>query len=264
MEAFFMQVAGHDEKSIKRPVWKVLLPILIAMMVFMAATWLGVDIKKDLLESMSLPQWTLALVPWIPYILIVLVIFFTWHLATSFASIRGPIIWIGSVQTDIYAGLWEVRVENIGSGIVKPSALVTDVLDKNGNRLPRIDYGFKAHWRGPQEIVSTMTLAGDKHLMAAILAVDKSDPNSPRLLLWLPEGKIPLLTDPILEKQKEDLIVEVRIDFERIDGDACTVTKKRYYMVSPDASSDNLFRVREMTWFHWLIVWYRRSRSNHR
>jgi hypothetical protein len=178
--------------------------------------------------------------------------YLAWQGGRAWQNTRGPIIWIGKVTPDKYQRLWEVRVENRGNEEVTPHAYVTDLLDRSGNRIPRIDHGslFKAHWRGQQGEVDKIKLGGEKHLYAAILAVDKIDPAGPlQLVMWVPDGKVSLLPGPLASKQNEVLYLDIRVDF--CDDKGATLrTKTRRYQVTPDTTSELGFQVCEKSWHH--------------
>jgi hypothetical protein len=79
--------------------------------------------------------------PFIPFLFAPLTLYVTWKAAISWYRTSGPIIWIGKIALDPYYNMWEVEVRNTGDREVIPSFFVANLLDADGKRIPRIDYG---------------------------------------------------------------------------------------------------------------------------
>jgi hypothetical protein len=154
--------------------------------------------------------------------------------------------------------MFEMRVENRGSGDVVARVYVTDIHLLKGERIPRIDSKQEVHWRGLRG-GEQMRLFGHQHGYAGVLSVDEVM-GMPLLEFATPAregdaagtyGKVPVLPTEIISQHREGLILTLRVDFHDSDGKTLK-TRVRRFLVAPDPNSEVHFHVTSAWGPGWL------------
>jgi hypothetical protein len=174
--------------------------------------------------------------------LLALGVYLSWKAAIAWDRTRGPLIWTDKVRFDKYCRLWEMAVENRGTGEVFARVFLVQLEDENGERIERIDKPIQAHWRGWSE-EAAMSLAAERQGIAALLReYQDAQMDVLGLAMWPAAGLVPLLTPPLFGYRTRKLFLIVRVEFCDEKG-VCLKTMKRRLAIVP---SKGTFQVVEV------------------
>jgi hypothetical protein len=101
-----------------------------------------------LLGPAAVAAWTADLKAAVPYLLVAVGAYLTWHLAIAWHKNAGPVIWIGEPEWDAEHFCWDVAIENRGPGIVTTRAWIQRLRGENEMRIPSMDNPLETHFRG--------------------------------------------------------------------------------------------------------------------
>jgi hypothetical protein len=212
-------------------------------------------------KDVSWASWWPWLQPWSPLLLAAIVWFVAWKAAVAWYKTRGPVIWMGGIEPVEGYRFFQFRVENQGGGVVIVHAYATDLCDRHGTRIDRIDDEKEVHYRG-YTATEKVKLFGDKHVHAAFLQVNREgDPELAQLILispgndrgtWGVDRLVTHRQTPLKEQHK--MYLSLRVDFYDCDeskGDVqgkFLTSKTRKVVIIPDKRQPLLYRVRPARW----------------
>jgi hypothetical protein len=185
----------------------------------------------------------------VPWLLSVGAAYLLWKFAIAWDRTAGPIIWIGRPEPDVKNDIFDLHVENRGCGQVTARIYMQNLRDLDGARIPRIDDQVELYWRGYHSDTK-MKLFGKKYGIAAMLKIDRSDPESPVPHIMMPGKKPKTLVTPLisadmptLDKQK-GVTFSIRVDFHDASSGEFLKSEVRSYSMRPDTQSPMRYRIR--------------------